>query len=52
VTLGRLGAAIEFSIHNRMHLAWAAEQADYRPSGTPFDVAIQLVHDYLNERLA
>jgi hypothetical protein len=38
VTLGRLGAAIEFAIHNRMHLAWAAEQADYRPSGTLFDV--------------
>jgi hypothetical protein len=41
MTLGRLGAAIEFTIHNRMHMRWAAELPEYRPSGTPFDVDVR-----------
>lgn len=38
MTLGRLGASIEYSIHNRLHLRWAAPSAAYRPDGDPFDV--------------
>ncbi|MBB6553605.1 Tat pathway signal protein [Nonomuraea rubra] len=38
ITLGRLGAFIEFRIHNTLHLRWAAELPRYRPSGSAFDV--------------
>ncbi|MET9817590.1 hypothetical protein [Streptomyces sp. NPDC006355] len=38
MTLGRLGARIEFGIHNRMHLRWAAEMPAYRPGGDVFSV--------------
>ncbi|WP_157744584.1 Tat pathway signal protein [Micromonospora viridifaciens] len=38
MTLGQLGAAIEFTIHNRMHLRWAARQPEYRVSTDPFNV--------------
>ncbi|MGP3965306.1 hypothetical protein ACTWPT_56100 [Nonomuraea sp. 3N208] len=38
ITLGRLGAFIEFFIHNRLHLRWAAELPRYRPGGSAFDV--------------
>jgi hypothetical protein len=37
-TLGRLGAEIEFLIHNTMHLRCAAEPPRFRPSGSPFEV--------------
>ncbi|MFJ1967181.1 hypothetical protein ACIO93_00755 [Streptomyces sp. NPDC087903] len=39
MTLGRLGARIEFGIHNRMHLRWAARMSGYRPGGDAFSVA-------------
>ncbi|GHF08393.1 MULTISPECIES: Tat pathway signal protein [Streptomyces] len=38
MTLGQLGARIEFTIHNRMHLRWSARLPAYRPDGDPFDV--------------
>ncbi|MFI9724068.1 hypothetical protein ACIHFE_31240 [Streptomyces sp. NPDC052396] len=38
MSLGRLGASIEFTIHNRMHLRWAARLPAYRPDGDPFAV--------------
>ncbi|MCC3766668.1 hypothetical protein [Streptomyces sp. UNOC14_S4] len=37
-TLGHLGASIEFTIHNRMHLRWSAAMPAYRPDGDPFGV--------------
>ncbi|MET9760717.1 hypothetical protein ABZ016_16875 [Streptomyces sp. NPDC006372] len=38
MTLGRLGARIEFGIHNQMHLRWAAEMPSYRQGGVDFSV--------------
>ncbi|MFG1702627.1 hypothetical protein ACFLIM_05485 [Nonomuraea sp. M3C6] len=38
MTLGRLGAFIEFRIHNTLHMRWAAEMPGYRPGGSSFDV--------------
>jgi hypothetical protein len=31
ITLGRMGAEIEFSIHNSMHIRWASEPSGNRP---------------------
>ncbi|TMR09680.1 Tat pathway signal protein [Nonomuraea turkmeniaca] len=39
--LGRLGAFIEFRIHNTLHMRWAAERPKYRPGGSAFDVDTQ-----------
>lgn len=38
MALGRLGARIEFTIHNRMHLRWSAQLPAYRPDSDSFDV--------------
>ncbi|MFJ9721286.1 hypothetical protein ACIRP3_00865 [Streptomyces sp. NPDC101209] len=39
MTLGQLGARVETTVHNWMHLRWSAEMPAYRPSGDdPFDV--------------
>ncbi|MEV5508254.1 Tat pathway signal protein [Streptomyces orinoci] len=48
MTLGRLGASIEFTIHNRMHLRWAAPMPAYRPDGDPFDVDPRWDHPAYN----
>ncbi|GGW42701.1 hypothetical protein GCM10010503_18970 [Streptomyces lucensis JCM 4490] len=37
-SLRRLGARIEFGIHNRMHLRWSAEMPSYRTGGDAFSV--------------
>lgn len=34
-TLGELGARIEFSIHNMMHMRWCAQAAELRPDVDP-----------------
>jgi hypothetical protein len=36
-TLGELGARIEFTIHNQMHMRWCAEPSAIRPDGELFD---------------
>lgn len=33
--LGELGARIEFTIHNRMHMRWSAETPEVRPDSDP-----------------
>ena len=33
LTLGQLGALIEFTVHNNLHNRFAAEPMDYRPDG-------------------
>ncbi|WP_328224620.1 hypothetical protein OG272_45755 [Streptomyces sp. NBC_00104] len=38
MTLGRLGARIEFGIHNTMHLRWSAQMPEYRPGGDEFSI--------------
>ncbi|MFJ4082952.1 hypothetical protein ACIP2Z_28840 [Streptomyces iakyrus] len=38
LTLRRLGAGIEYGIHNQMHLRWSAEIPSYRPGQADFDV--------------
>jgi hypothetical protein len=38
LTLGRLGAGIEFTVHNTMHLRWSGEMPEYRLGGDPFNV--------------
>jgi hypothetical protein len=38
LTLGRLGASIEFTVHNTMHLRWSEEMPQYRLGGDPFNV--------------
>ncbi|WP_406009109.1 hypothetical protein OG440_25580 [Streptomyces sp. NBC_00637] len=38
MSLGQLGARIEFGIHNRLHLRWSAELPEYRPGGDAFSV--------------
>ncbi|MFF5363741.1 hypothetical protein ACFY4I_30850 [Streptomyces scabiei] len=38
MTLRRLGAEIEFGIHNMMHLRWAAQMPEYRPGGDEFSI--------------
>lgn len=35
VTLGQLGAELEFSIHNAMHMWWASQPSDIRPRADP-----------------
>ncbi|GAA4936162.1 hypothetical protein ACFPM3_06285 [Streptomyces coeruleoprunus] len=41
VTLGQLGAFLEYGIHNRMHLRWSAEMPAYRPNEDPFTIGAQ-----------
>ncbi len=36
LTLGQLGAMIEFEIHNPMHLRWSSKLLNYREEVTPF----------------
>ncbi|MFE7550990.1 hypothetical protein [Streptomyces gardneri] len=38
MTLRNLGARVEFSIHNRLHLRWSAQMPEYRPGGDAFSV--------------
>ncbi|MER8006674.1 hypothetical protein [Streptomyces sp. NPDC094149] len=38
VTLGRLGAFVEFFIHNALHMRWSAQMPEYRPGGDEFNV--------------
>jgi hypothetical protein len=38
ITLGRLGAAVEFFIHNALHMRWSAQMPEYRPGGDEFNV--------------
>ena len=35
VTLGQLGAELEFSIHNAMHMRWASQPSGTRPRANP-----------------
>ena len=54
VTLGQLGADLEFTIHNNMHMRWAApSQVGYRPSTSltkPVDVKWDdPAYDYLGD---
>lgn len=35
ITLGRLGAELEFSIHNAMHMRWASQPSEVRPRADP-----------------
>ena len=35
VTLGQLGAELEFSIHNAMHMRWASQPSGTRPRADP-----------------
>ena len=39
LTLGELGSRIEYSIHNKMHLRWAAKQLEFRPDVEPTSVS-------------
>ncbi|MEU0946873.1 hypothetical protein ABZ379_29660 [Streptomyces canus] len=38
ITLGRLGAFVEFYIHNALHMRWSAQMPEYRPGGDEFSV--------------
>ncbi len=38
MSLGRLGALVEYTIHNTMHLRWSAEMPGYRPDKDYFNV--------------
>ncbi|MEU5039903.1 hypothetical protein [Streptomyces griseorubiginosus] len=38
ITLGHLGAFVEFFIHNTLHMRWSSQMPEYRPGGDAFSV--------------
>jgi hypothetical protein len=55
LSLGQLGALLEFTIHNNMHMRWAAQPADERPDPAPTNPEAiptewdDLSYDYLGD---
>jgi hypothetical protein len=48
VTLGQLGASLEFNIHNDLHMRWAADPGAYRPAADPTQADATISTDWDN----